>query len=147
MVKVIGIGSRIMMDDGIGVRVVEDLREWLESNGYKSIIGETDAEGCIDEIEEGDFVIIIDAALFGDKPGTIHKYSLSDIKASYKSLSMHDMSFLELIGKYHKNIKGYVLGIEAFDIRFGTELSRPLSNNYLEIVNHVKRAIESMKED
>lgn len=54
-----------MGDDGIAIYVTEMLRKELESRGIEVIIGETDSQYCISKIEEGDFLLILDASYFG----------------------------------------------------------------------------------
>ena len=60
MIKVIAIGNRIMIDDGIAIAVLENVRNKLESMGIEIIIGETDFQFCFHQLKEHDFVIILD---------------------------------------------------------------------------------------
>lgn len=43
---VIGIGSRIMKDDGIGVYLAEDLKKQITSPNIEFLIGECDFDYC-----------------------------------------------------------------------------------------------------
>ena len=56
MIKVFGIGNILLCDDGIGVRVAENLKEEIEALGddIEVIIGKTDVLYCINKIEEDD---------------------------------------------------------------------------------------------
>jgi hydrogenase maturation protease len=46
MIKVIGIGNRLMMDDGITIAILENLKNNLDSMGIEVIIRETDFQFC-----------------------------------------------------------------------------------------------------
>ena len=51
-VLVLGIGNRLMMDDGIGVLVVEELKKRNTNPYIRYIIGETDTYFCMNQMEE-----------------------------------------------------------------------------------------------
>lgn len=138
-VKVIGIGNRIMRDDGIGVLIVESLKEDLGKQQIEVIVGETDVDYCLSYIEDGDFLFIVDAAIYGLRPGelTIRKIN-SGLDNFEKSYSQHQLSLVKLLNSYPlKKISGYVIGIEVLDIDFGLELSHELKDNFKEIKNKV----------
>lgn len=141
-VKVIGIGNRIMKDDGIGVRIAEDLCDWIKEHGAKVIIGETDAESCFYEIEEDDFLIIIDGTLYGMKPGRVTIEELTSMKPMYKGYSQHNMSIIELLYRNNQINKGYLIGIEVGEIGFGIEFSKEIQQAYDEILEEVRKKIE-----
>ena len=59
MIKIFGLGNILLCDDGIGVRVLESLREKLNQLGkdIELIIGETDYKYCIEQVKDDDFII------------------------------------------------------------------------------------------
>lgn len=139
--KVIAIGNILMKDDGIGIRVVEKLRESLEKNGIEVVIGETDFEYCISKIENEDLICIIDAAYSENPPGEITVIPIE--KYSYESRldSQHGYSLITLLSLYHKTVKGYMIGIEVNEIDFDFNLSNYLKNNLDEISENVLQEI------
>lgn len=145
-IKVIGIGNRIMKDDGIGVRVTEDISQWLEEREMNVMIGETDSESCFYQIEEEDFLIIIDGTLFGIEPGTITVEALSLVKPTIKGYSQHNMSFIDLLYRYKKTNKGYLIGIEVGEIGFGIDLSEALQQKYSLLLKEARKIIETIME-
>lgn len=146
--KVIALGNRLMMDDGIAIKLVEELSEWLEHNGFGVFIGETDTYSCVDYINDGDFLIVIDALHLGEEPGTVSVFSLKDINEEYKnSASMHDLSFIKLLSLENKNINGYLIGIEVANVDFGIELSNQLQLKFNNIKECVKKELEKRRED
>jgi hydrogenase maturation protease len=148
MIKVIAIGNRFMMDDGIAIAVLENLRNRLESIGIEVIIGETDFQFCFHLLKENDFVIILDAAYSGADPGNVHSYKLQEAVTVYgETNSQHDMSVFGLMRLYSKQLKGYLIGIEIAEIGFGCELSQALKIRFNSICLEVESIIyEIVKE-
>ena len=70
-ITVIGIGCLLMKDDGIGIRVAEIMKGELVKEDIETIIAETDFEYGLYAVQDGDFVIILDAIATGKKPGRI----------------------------------------------------------------------------
>lgn len=135
-VLIVGIGSRIMMDDAIGICLVEDLRK-LGTNPYiRYLIGETDVDYCIGEILDYDYVIIIDAFLSGNQPGFITVVPLNELK--YKNedsfYSMHGLHLLNIIRCAKQFPDGIFIGIEPYEINYGFTLSDLLQSIYSHIL-------------
>lgn len=142
VIKVIGIGNRLMTDDGAAIAILDNLKSSLESMGLQVIVGETDFQYCVSQIKEDDFVIILDAAYSGTTAGSIHFYSLQEALASFvETGSQHDISIFDLIRLYAIPVKGYFLGIEAAEAGFGCELSEALKCNFKEICLEVERLV------
>lgn len=137
--KVIGIGNRIMGDDAIGVMIAESLEETLENLGVEVIIGETDVDYCLSFIEDGDFLFIIDATLYGLEPGTLTIGEINKEKVyAQEEYSQHQISLVKLISICNvKNISGYILGIEVVEVDFGIELSTLIKARFDDIKSKV----------
>lgn len=142
MIKAIGIGNRLMMDDGIAIAVLENSKNNLESMGIEVIIGETDFQFFFHQLKEEDFVIILDAADSGAVAGSIHLCKLEEAVATYGETNFqHDLNVFDLIGLYKKPLKGYFIGIEIAEVGFGCELSEALKKKFIEICIEVERII------
>lgn len=142
MIKVIGIGNRLMMDDGIAIAVLESIRNKLESMGIQVIIGETDFQFCFHQLKEDDFVIILDAAYSGAAAGSLHPCELQEAITEYgETSSQHDMSVFDLIRLYSKPLKGYFIGIEIAEAELGCELSKAIKTKFNAICTEVERFI------
>lgn len=149
MIKAIGIGNRMMMDDGIAIAVLESLKTNLESMGIEVIIGETDFQFCFHQLKEDDFVIILDAAYSGAEAGSVHSCELEEVIAAYgETNSQHEMSVFDLLRLYSKPLKGYFIAIEIAESGFGCELSDALKGIFNDICLKVEKMIcEIVKED
>jgi len=128
--KVIGIGNRIMMDDAVGIKIIEELEQELKALNLQCIIGETDIEFTLNAIDDGDFIIIIDSSYFGLLPGTVLSMELRNLEAfNEKGYSLHQLSLVKILSNFKLlNIKGNLITIEAAEIDFGIELSEELNN-------------------
>lgn len=147
-ILVIGIGSIIMTDDGIGAKVAEVIQDKLNKHDIKVLIGETDVQYCMNEISADDFLVIIDAVIQEKEPGSIEIIPLFDAMKSHVKLhSQHDFSLVDALSMNYPDIKGYFIGIEAAKIEFGFELSDALRKRFNSICNNVFDAIIKMKEE
>ncbi|KAF5033446.1 hypothetical protein DSECCO2_606620 [anaerobic digester metagenome] len=146
-ILVIGIGSIVMKDDGIGVRVAAAIADSLGGHGIASLVGETDFQCCFDEIQPDDFLIIIDAMAQGKEAGSVDTMLLSDaLKNRSKLRAHHEFSLFDLIELHYPNIQGYLIGIETNEIDFGFDLSLPLQKRFDQICTTVLNTILKMKE-
>lgn len=146
-ILVIGIGSIIMRDDGIGPKVAEAIEGRLSKHNIITIVGETDFQSCFDEIKPDDYLLIIDAMAQGEIPGSIYMIQLSDaLKNKSKLRTQHEFSLLDLIELYYPEIEGHFIGIEVAEIGFGFELSESLQQSFEQICNSVFTMIINIKE-
>ena len=115
MIKVFGIGNILLCDDGIGVRVIEYLKDQIIGidKEIEVIVGETDVMFCLEQIEKEDFIIIVDSTYLNLKPGTITTLSLEQCDVFLNKLnSQHEESILRVLRTELREIKGYLIGIE-----------------------------------
>ena len=147
MIKVFGIGNILLCDDGIGVRVAENLKEEIEALGddIEVIIGKTDVLYCINKIEEDDEVIIIYSTYFMTRPGAVTVKSLDrcDEFINY-DYSPHEESLLSLLRKERRDVKGYLIGIEISHIDYSEELSKILNRKFKDICTRVYNEISEI---
>jgi hydrogenase maturation protease len=145
---VIGIGSRIMRDDGVGVQVAEALATSFHRHNIALHIGETDVQCCLDAIRPGDILIILDAMVLGREPGGLEVMSLEDALEHRRGLrTQHECSLLDLITLHAPETQGYLIGIEAAEIGFGLVLSAALQAQFESICTAVLHAVLSIKEE
>ena len=144
-ILVIGVGNRLMMDDGIGVHVVEELKERSTNPGIRYIVGETDIYYCLDQIEEASYIIIVDAACFNKEPGTISKIPLLPVlKNRMLPTSVHDSNLLYEIMPGSKGSDGVFIGIEPAEVNYCPNLSKNLQEQFISIVEGIEDIIASI---
>lgn len=137
-----------MRDDGVGSRVVKAIESSLMEHNISSLVGETDVQCCFDEIKQDDLLIIIDAMDQSKKPGSVDIMLLRDaIKHRGKLRTQHEFSLFDLIELHYPEIQGIFIGIEAAEIGFGFELSKPLQKCFQKICTDVLTKILKIKEE
>ncbi len=144
-ILVLGIGNRLMMDDGIGVYVVEELKERSTNPSIRYIVGETDIYYCLDQIEEASYIIIVDAACLDKEPGTISTIPLVPVlKNRVLPTSVHDSHLLYDIMPESKGIDGVFIGIEPAEVNYCPNLSKNLQEQFISIVEGIEGIIASI---
>lgn len=140
---VLGIGNRLMTDDGIGIHIVEELQKINTNKSIQYVIGETDVYFCLNQIENTLITIIIDAAYLHKEPGSICVVALDKVyETTVFPISLHDAHLLDLVRKSGQDIKGLFIGIQPYEINFGTSLSSVLKPQIIRIISDVNNIIE-----
>lgn len=136
--KVIGIGNKFMMDDGVAIFVLESIKNSLEDIGMEVIFGETDVDFSFSKLNCYDEFYIIDSTCNSNSPGTVVFTTLEDIKKSKINKCMsHSLGLLNLIKIYELDIKGYFIGIEIRNIDMNIGLSNVLQEQFDSICSKV----------
>ena len=96
---VVGLGNPLMGDDGIGVRVVEELRGRELPSGVRLADGGTTGLALVGLMEEYQRVIVVDAADMGQPPGCVRKFAPSEVqfRTTGDMLSLHQVGFGEAL--------------------------------------------------
>jgi hydrogenase maturation protease len=153
-ITVLGIGNLLLRDEGVGVHLIQRLADKVNSPNIKLIDGGTtpDILSLVDD--NIDKLIIIDAAVVGDKPGTIYRFDIADLDSGNPSpISLHELGLanslkiMNLFGSCPKEVT--IIGIEPKVIDYGLELSPELEKKMprlMELVlNEIKETNTSME--
>ncbi len=151
-VVILGIGNRLMLDDGIGVYVVEILDKRNTHPELKFIAGETDVGFCANQLENASDIIIIDAAYLGLEPGELGVYRINDVlNNKICPINAHEADILNDISlnRRHQNnstityetLKGVFIGIEPAEIGYSMGLSKTLKESLENIIVAVENII------
>lgn len=144
---IVGIGNRMMKDDGIGVYVAEFLQLAMQQEEVTIIVAETDAHYCLSKLHQDDFLIIIDATYGQKQPGSISVLPLETVLNNRRAYSQHEMSLFDLILLYYKKMDGYLIGIEISEIGFALGLSETLKNKFPVICHEISTYINNILEE
>ena len=149
---VLGIGSILMSDEGVGVRVVEKLQEEYSFPPNVEIYdgGTTGMHGLMPLIEEADHLVVIDAVNGPGEAGTIYQYTLEDFKLTMpKKISAHDIGFIEclaiaeLIGSLPESV--IIIGIKPEDLNTRKmELTETVNNKLNELTKITVKEIAAL---
>ena len=98
-VLILGLGNPLLGDEGIGVRVVEELARLKLPDGVSVVEGGTAGLGLIALMEGYERVIVVDAADMGHPPGHVVRFTPSDakFKTAGGPLSLHQVGLGEVL--------------------------------------------------
>jgi len=152
-ILILGVGNDILMDDGIGVKLVKMLEKEFPdpAASYETcMMGGFDV---LDLMVGYAQVIIIDAIKTrGGTPGDIYHLVPEDFKETLHLSNIHDVSFLQAL-KFAKKMnlaiprKIDIIAIEIVEDRvFGDEFTPQLQIRYPEIKEQVTRMVRELIE-
>jgi hydrogenase maturation protease len=128
-IAILGIGNVLLMDEGVGVHIINKLREEYKFPKYVKLIdGGTMGLDLLPFFEGNDKVLIIDAVDFKKDPGTIDSLTGDEIPRFLSSkLSVHQIGLPDML--FAAKLMGItpsemcLIGIQPKSMEFGTELS------------------------
>lgn len=140
---VIGIGSVLRGDDGIGARVIEELQKEKFPSRVKLLSGDISGLDLLKYFPEFPKVVIIDAVDMKQKPGAVKSFNFEQIKKSDFSgiVSTHGMALLEtltLAEKLSISPEIILVGIQPKNISFKLGLTLEIEKKIPYIVKTVK---------
>ena len=146
---ILGIGNPILKDDGVGPRIVEDLRQHIIDPDVT--LQETSLSGVnlMEMLIGFDRAIIIDAIQSGGKPGQIYRLTTQDFGVPQKdAFSEHNMSLFQSIelGKrlaLHMPSQIVIIAVEAenvtdFEERLTLEVEKAIPGVVDQVLEELK---------
>lgn len=137
-VLVLGIGNILLGDEGVGVRVIEQMQKMRLPDYVELVDGGTAGADLLDILAERQKVIVIDALQADYEPGAVLRFTANELVGGV-GVSLHELGLCEALtmtkqlGCEPKDV--VVLGIKPKDIKCGLELSE-------EVAASVPRAVE-----
>ncbi|GJQ60076.1 MAG: hydrogenase maturation protease [Candidatus Scalindua sp. AMX11] len=148
-IVIIGIGNVLLMDEGIGIHVVDELEKHKFPQNVTLYDGGTGGFKLIDLMDGANTVFFIDAVETGKPPGTIITFKSGDVRTNYrkKRYSLHDTDLLEVIKmvellEFSPDI--VIVGVQPKTINYGTTLSQELKDSIPDIINTVLKSVEKL---
>jgi hydrogenase maturation protease len=146
---VLGIGNLVMTDDGIGIRVVQQLADNYSFPPEITIFdGGTLGLDLLPQLEGVDRLLIIDAVETGKAPGSLVRLTGEEVQPVMETkLSPHQMGLKDLLAV--ATLQGInppemvLLGVQPQDIELGVDLSPAVAARLDELVGQVIRELES----
>lgn len=98
-VLVMGIGNPLVKDEGVGVRVIEEMMATLRfPEGVTLMDAGTMGMGILNLFQECDYMLVIDAVDgTGQPPGTVVRLTPEEIAPNQVLHSLHDMRFVDVL--------------------------------------------------
>jgi len=153
-ITVLGIGNLLLRDEGVGIHLIQRLADKVNSTNIKLIDGGTtpDILSLVDD--NTDKLIIVDAAVASDKPGTIYRFDIADLDSGAPSpMSLHELGLvnslkiMNLFGNCPKEVA--IIGVEPKIIDYGLKLSPELEKKMPQlmelVLNEINKTNTSME--
>ncbi len=150
-IVVLGVGNILLKDEGVGVRVIEELqRQYTLPESVRVVDGGTQGLWLLSTIQQADHLIVVDAVLGGDEPGTIYRLTKNDLPKGLRvKQSAHDSDLVEalnlcaLLEAEPKSV--VVVGIEPADIQpYGVDLTEKIAAKVDELVLRVLGELQAL---
>jgi len=93
-VLVLGLGNLLLSDDGVGLRLLEDLRS--ETSPAEFLDGGTQGLALLPYLANRRALLVLDAVALGAPPGTVQVLH-GDTLAAHRAASAHGSNALELL--------------------------------------------------
>jgi len=145
-VLVLGIGNILLRDEGVGVRVIEQMRKMHLPDDVELVDGGTAGADLLDVLAERRKVIVIDAVQADCEPGIVLRFTADDlVRPEGVGMSLHELGLGEALtmtsqlGCAPKDV--VVFGIKSKDIGCGLELSEEIAASVAKVINLILEEI------
>ncbi len=147
-IVILGLGNILLSDEGIGIKVIYDLKNnYVFPKNVEIIDGGVGGFSLLPLIEKAEKLLVIDAVLGNNLPGTIYKFKDKDILYQIiEKISLHEINFCEILNlaklrkKYPEEV--VIIGIEPEKIETSLELSETLKAKYSEFFKAILLQLE-----
>lgn len=138
---VVGVGSMVMRDDGVGYHAVERLQERGLPEGTTATHASTTAFLALEAMSGADRAIVVDALGLDEPPGTVREFRL-DEPADHPEVTMHDFSFSDALAAgsaaYDIPEEIFLVGVVPGTVEPGVELSEPVEAALPELIERIE---------
>jgi len=143
---IIGIGNRLLRDDGVGPRVIDALEGSQDlPEGVRLFDAGTTGFLALEAMSGCERAIVVDAIQTGKEPGTVQEYRFKDggFSEEIPQMTMHDISFTEALiyarEVYELPTDVRIIGVEPESLSTGLELTTPVTAAIPEILDRIAR--------
>ena len=144
---ILGLGNTILSDDGVGIKVVQELKKRLKPESGIDVVGGGIAGiALLDEIAGYDKLVLIDSIKTGkSEPGTLHKLTPEDFDTAEHLTYSHGVNFSTIV-KFGEKL-GYkmpgVIDVYAIEIEDNTTFGEKLTPQVDEKISSIVEEIET----
>lgn len=148
-ILILGIGNYLMGDEGIGVHIAERLQKESLPANVDVLDGGTGGFHLLEYFEKYNHVILIDATLDGNTPGTIRLIKPKFSKDFPPAMSTHDIGLKDLVNALQlldrmPRIDLFVVSIESIQQQ-GITLTPEIENAVPTILQKIKNLLQTAR--
>ncbi|MEO8027094.1 MAG: hydrogenase maturation protease [Bryobacteraceae bacterium] len=151
-ILVLGLGNLLLRDDGVGLRLLEDLASETPNDDVEFVDGGTQGLALLPYLSDRAAVIVLDAIGLGAEPGTVHVLrgeAIGKLRAR-RAESAHEgngLTLLEtarLLGEELHYLA--VIGVEPAEVRTGVGLSSVVAASVPQALDEARSMLREMKQ-
>jgi hydrogenase maturation protease len=139
---VVGVGSRVMRDDGVGFHAVEALQERSLPPATTATHAGTTAFLALEAMSGADRAVVVDALALDAEPGTVRAFRYGDPDEQVPEVTMHDFSFSDALAvgdaAYDMPDEVILVGVVPAVLEPGLDLSEPVAAALPELVSRIE---------
>lgn len=144
---IVGVGNRLLRDDGVGPRVIDVLEESIDSPSAKLCLYDAGTTGffALEAMSGCERAIVVDAIQTGHDSGTVQEYRFRDggFDEEVPQVTMHDISFTEAL-TFARDVYDFpedvrIIGVEPESLGTGLGLTEPVRNALPAILERITR--------
>lgn len=144
---IVGVGNRILSDDGVGPYVIEALEASREVPREEVRLYDAGTTGflALEGMSGCERAVVVDAIRAGEEPGTVHEYRFRNgaFDDEIPEMTMHDISFTEALtfarDVYDLPDDVRIVGVEPASLRTGLELSEAVRAAIPDVIEAIAR--------
>ena len=150
-ILILGLGNILLQDEGIGVHALNEMNKLKWPENVKLLDGGTGGFVLLSLFQQYQHIIIIDAALNNEKPGSIKLLKPKFASDFPRSLSTHELGLKDLIESsyllgFEPNLFLIVVSISSKQ-EMKIELTETISATIHEIIEIVKKLVLTINID
>ena len=145
---VLGLGNLLLSDDGLGVHAIDRLRKDPRvDSGVTLLDGGTQGLSLMPHLSGFPRLLVIDAIDVGETPGTPVRFEGKALDGLPGKANVHQLGFadlmiaMKLLGESPEEV--VVLGLQPMSTEWGAELTPPVQNALLSLLDVVIAQLES----
>ena len=97
-ILILGIGNLLQSDEGLGVHIVNQIAQNVEiPEDVEVVDGGTAGFDLLPLMQGREKIIIVDALIVDDEPGSIYRFKPEQIRSARTRFSLHDVGIIEII--------------------------------------------------
>ena len=147
--KIIAVGNSFYGDDGVGVAVLDIIRQFDVFPEAELVDVQTDALALLDHLARGEKNVVVDAAQMGLEPGAAVGFRPSEVRLKIKSdhLSMHGFGLAEAfdlavqLDKMPSDV--LIVGVEPERVEINKGLSDIVNRAVPRIISIIQAEVQS----
>jgi hydrogenase maturation protease len=139
-VLILGIGNVLMGDEGVGVRVVDELRHAPLPNGVDILDGGVGSFLLLEPMQNAEKVILIDACIDGAAAGEVRRLRPRFSTDYPRTLTAHDIGLKDLLDAF------YLMGQDPPDVTLYAVSIPPLQDMKIQLSPPVEAAVPHIAE-